>query len=292
MAPGVDIQALVVSDPEKVETIMLRWVQALSNIRDASIHATQPVDWLVMKSKTGEMTCWPISSACAKLRKYWGITIEPVGEVERYESPGRAGVLEAKAVVNATSNLTRERIQRVVGIRRSDESFVGRVAEKDGGFIHDLDQAARTLADSKATRILCGVTKCRPEEVAEKMGIPVEKFLSEAQLGAGFGTAKERAAMKAGKEPGEVGEDAKWMKKARAFWKWLVEDQAAGDVETAKMALKKCSYFETTNKETGEIEKHWVDDVEKFGNMRSPRWLEKTIRTYLEESAQTWSYKE
>jgi len=258
---ALSIPRMIELDPEKA----LRQVQALTQIlptlQRAAIAATLPSDWVVMKAKgqsDEDATAFPRKPACLQFRRFFGVSIrnprnidtgKPECRVTEYEGvksvwsdrdrkkvPTKVRARRAEIWVDAYSDRLADGIEAVRGVRSSTEEFIGRATEPQ-----DLEEAARTSADNKATRILCGIVSKPVGELAGIMGLTVAQFIAKASTGSGFGTSEQRETAR--QEQGGHATSGPVSSHAGEFWSVVVE-AFGGNEQSAWAYLAEMAAFD------------------------------------------------
>lgn len=210
-SPALD--ELVRLDSSEIERYIANRQKLLERTRAFAITKSDPIDWTIYKDKDSHVVGVPRASGLQKMRPWLGISTfnhQPKGpngpdpKIESRDEP----VLEWKTVdgkrkqvegppsrittatmwCDASCAFTGELIQGIEFTARSDR-FAG------SGSLEDLRASCRTGLESKASRLLLGLTKVSGAELAAH-GVKVEA----AYLGHGGGTATERGATKVAEE--------------------------------------------------------------------------------------------
>ena len=191
---GFSLDALVMTSPGRALEVVKARIDSLGAIRAAALSATCGNDWVLMRPKDGPSSAMLKASGAQRIRKFYGISIQPQGDIRVLEEDG---VRYAEAVGDAYCALTGEMAERLVGRRGEKEKFIGRAMSEAG--LGDLRQAARTSLETKAVRILAGMSGVDPAEIAAAWKISSQEVERRCSRGSGFGSSADRQA--AGKAP-------------------------------------------------------------------------------------------
>ena len=246
-------------------------VRALAKIRAAAIVSTEPEHWVAFKDKTSQREMAMLTAAgCYALIDLYGIRIfnlrgpdgVPVQEPVIVDESD--GSMSAVLIVDAEATFTGKRIEGIRAERNSGEKFIGR-AELDGvnpaTKKNDLKSAARTLADSKAIRILTFTSKVPVPVLASHFGAEGIKRLV---LGSGYGAGDARRAEQT--MTPEAKTDLEAFKKA-------VVGYCGGDEKAALAEMQALAAFKNDKGETV-APKSWEHLAGKVN------WFKKTVEKF------------
>lgn len=189
---SVSLDALVLHDPKRAIDVVQARIEALGAIRRAALAATSGNDWTVSADKEGRAVATLRASGAQRVRKYYGISVQPAGPVRIVEELGSDNKKRtfAEADGDAICALTGETADGLVGRRGLTEQFIGRAEEVAG--LGDLRAAARTSLETKAVKILAGMSAIAPEELALAWGCTVKEATDKCYRGHGFGSSESR----------------------------------------------------------------------------------------------------
>lgn len=175
--------------PDVVD-IVERRIEALDKIRIAAIKATHPSQWVLFRDKDKKITAYPGSGACVAIGQFYGISVLGASDV-KIEVDDDTKLKSAVITGGAHCALTGQVIPGLRAVRTDKEQFVGR----SSGIVGDADlkQSAFTLLQSKAVRILSGLTKVSIDTLAQAFGTTPDDVEQAASKGSGFGTSGDRA---------------------------------------------------------------------------------------------------
>ena len=159
----------------------------LRRIRALSLRLTSPNDWVLFRTRDGEVYGYVTEAGCQRFRQLWGIEINNVSDprVEQ-ESDGEFSVT---LTGDGYCNLTRLGVTGIIGQRGSREDFVK--YEKGTKLQSLVKKAARANLDGNITRELCGL-KNVPEAEIKEAWKDTGKTTDRCAKGKGFGTQAER----------------------------------------------------------------------------------------------------
>jgi hypothetical protein len=169
----------------------------ISAARRASIRLTFPTDWLLFRTRDGNVTAYLDDAGCERIRgPIWGIQIYDIGTMDRIDGQDPDDFCYAIRV-NGRCGLTGEIVEGKVGIRHSKEDFVKDLT----GALREarVQQAARANGDGGVVRELTGMASVPLQELSEGWA-GTWKTVEQCPLGRGFGTRDER--LGGGERPG------------------------------------------------------------------------------------------
>jgi hypothetical protein len=255
---------LQAGDPNRITAWLENRSKALATLRRMGIAMTKPADWTLYKGKDGTIVGVPSASACATIRKLYGITIgnyrprdargiaDPT--VQNVETGKGKKVMIVELFADGYCNVTGEAVPEVYFSVRSDDDFRGRnlhgeAPGRDGEpRVQDMKSACRTGLDSRITRVLTGLTKVTDEEL-RTAGVDVEK----CRKGQGFGTSADRGAQTVAAPDVKTAADA---------FREEILKRVNGDPEAAKALLKELTAGNKPGKD-GKVFPGW-DNVSRF----------------------------
>ncbi|MFH1690882.1 MAG: hypothetical protein ABIE42_11725 [Candidatus Eisenbacteria bacterium] len=191
LASALSLDAIAQREPKRALEIVQNRIMALQQIRRASIASTSGNDWTLNSNPEGQVAATLRRSGAEKIRKFWGISVYPCGDVSiRKEEK----VTVAEIYGDAHCGLTNERSTGLRGYRTSTEPFIGRDGTRGTPNVgdEDLKQAARTSLETKAVRILAGMSAVSVEDLADAWGCDEEAVTARCYRGHGFGSSKDR----------------------------------------------------------------------------------------------------
>ena len=196
--PALTVDIVSIESPERAEAIIQNRIRVLRTLRRASMAETRGSDWTLGRAKDGRITASLRASGAQKVRKYWGISIFPHSADVRVTTS-----LDGQRVFEITGDAvcatTGEREANIRGYRVEGEEFTGRDIDRVG--MEDLKQAARTALDTKAVRILAGLSAGEPGELAEVWNCTIDEVVRRCVQGPGFGKGRDRSEPQAGPRP-------------------------------------------------------------------------------------------
>lgn len=156
--------------------------------RVKSMRETEPEDWTGYMRRDGRVVCYLSDAGCERARAIWGINIHDVSPAERVAAPdGQAFAILVRG--HATSSLTKETVENMLGARSSDEDFC---RDKTGvQLLVAVEKAARANLDGNCCRELMGL-KNVPLETLIAAWEGTGKNADYITKGRGFGTQDER----------------------------------------------------------------------------------------------------
>jgi hypothetical protein len=175
---------------EKGLMVIKTRIKILKQLREGSIAATHPEDWVKFKDREGRVVCFLSDSGCKRIWQLWNIQIYDIGEPLRIEFHDQRQVdgrfhFMYKIKGSARCGITGGEILDVWGGRDSTEEFC---REKTGAKLElDVQKAARANLDGTCLRKLVGLESV-PEEELRRCNLDT----SRCRLGKGFGTRVER----------------------------------------------------------------------------------------------------
>lgn len=172
--------------------IMERKLQIIKTLRAASIALTFPQDWVLFKAED-RITGYLQDAGCDRVKDMWGIQIEKIGDLEKIEDPAdEQGVFGYSITGEGYSKVTGQAVERMTGIRYSDEDFIISRKLKPIKLDAEVKKAARANLDGSILRELAGL-KSVPIEELDQVWSGSWKKSDKCPRGRGFGTADERA---------------------------------------------------------------------------------------------------
>ena len=224
--------------------IFERRTQLLETCYLVAIGRTRPEDWIVSKDPQGDTTATLAASGAQLVAEVYQVKLSNVrpkddrGLFDPARTEIAAGVYSFRGSCDAWSRIN-GREQMVEMTRRSDEDFTGRTVDADGGLTNDrqkrigadegdLRSSVLTGLLTKAVRVLCGMTRVPPGDLA-KAWKGTEKKVEQCRKGHGFGTSAARNASDV--TPEEI-------KASVEKLKLEVTRCAGGDIGAAKKLIK------------------------------------------------------
>lgn len=189
--------------------IFERRTQLLETCYLVAIGRTRPEDWIVSKDLQGNVTAMLAASGAQLVAEVYPVKLSNVrprddrGLFDPARTEISPGVYSFRGSCDAWSRIN-GREQMVEITRRSDEDFTGRTVDADGGLTTardkkigadegDLRSAVLTGLLTKAVRVLCGMTRVPPGDLA-KAWKGTEKKVEQCRKGHGFGSSADRNA--------------------------------------------------------------------------------------------------
>lgn len=177
-----------------------RRVDALQILHRAAIRATQPIHWLLMKNKQGQVFARFNHAGAERIGTIYGITVIPDGDVQIKEEAGKRRTAELTGSV--TSETLGVTISSVRAYRVEGEDFLGRPADDytagtkvvAGVGNNDWIQSTQTALRTKAIRLVSGIITVSPAELAAVWEITEEDVLQQCTMGPGFSREERSAA--------------------------------------------------------------------------------------------------
>lgn len=189
--------------------IFERRTQLLETCYLVAIGRTRPEDWIVSKDPQGNVTAMLAASGAQLVAEVYQVKLSNVrprddrGLFDPARTEIAPGVYSFRGSCDAWSRIN-GREQMVEMTRRSDEDFTGRTVNADGGLTTsrnervgadegDLRSSVLTGLLTKAVRVLCGMTRVPPTDLA-KAWKGTEKKVEQCRKGHGFGSSADRSA--------------------------------------------------------------------------------------------------
>ena len=188
MTRPVALDVLAMRDPKVVANYITNRISALTKIRKTALACTSGIDWVLFKNKEGQVSAMLKKSGAERVRPWYGIEVRPRGEVEILVEEG---ITFAVIMGDAFCPITGGVQEGIVGRRGASEDFTGRKREVAG--LGDLKSAARSNLDTKAVRILCGMSSVDLSEIADAWNCTPQETERRCSRGSGYGSSAQRA---------------------------------------------------------------------------------------------------
>ena len=174
---------------EALEVIEAR-IAILSRVRKAALQATTPSDWVLFRTRDGQVTGYLQDAGCERVRDLFGIRIFNISKPEKIPTAD-PNLYHYIVTGDGACALTRQVIERIEGGRSSDEDFCRDKSgiEKEKA----VRKATRANLDGAIVRELAGLSNVAIEEIAAAWEGTTKKT-DRCPRGRGFGSGAERAA--------------------------------------------------------------------------------------------------
>src|SRR3990172_13079780 len=187
-----------------------RRTQLIETCHLVAIRRTRPQDWVLFRDRQANEIAMVTASGAQLVAEVYGVVIQNVRpidergmfapEVVTYPN----GSFAYRASCDAWSRVNGRSIEALEIARRSDEEFTGRgvtkngdltvkPGERTGALDSDLRSSVLTGLQTKAVRVLCGMSRV-PIADLDRAWKDTPKKVSECRKGSGYGTSTERSA--------------------------------------------------------------------------------------------------
>ena len=191
--------------------IFKRRAEMIEACYTAALRRTRPQDWVLFKDQSGSVNAMLTASGAPLVAELYGIVIQAVRPVDDRGmfAPERIdyenGAYAYRGACDCWSRFNGRSLQGLEAARRSDEDFTGRSVDADGHLVKgrrpedgealdsDLRSAVLTALQTKAVRVLAGMTRVPVAELAAAWK-GTDKKTEDCRKGSGFGSSSERGA--------------------------------------------------------------------------------------------------